>query len=257
MTISFLLAMPTRPLPETELANERPVKRRRVEVPCPDGFISDSRLQKLTVPKFSSAFDEDRSKGKIADFQTASKHSEARTPVKVKSVTEGTSRRPPSSSWNPHKFILLETPLQKKNVAQLRPAPPPPQMTSVPLKQVSLPAFAVQSGPKVPLKAHNPLPPPAPALPTPRKMADAKDLRTISTTAIGRLTALSSENGGEDLAAILLRDQHLDIPAVENRHADDASRGLQMSPEKKGKKNTPKYIRFLSPLPFALISRPS
>ena len=254
-TSSLPLPMPP---PEIELAHGRPVKRRRVEVPCPDGFISDSRLQKFTVPKFSSAFDGDctqdpGSKGKNTDFQTASKHLGS-IPVNVKPVSEGTSRRPSKKLQlvpihDVHKSIMIETPLQKKNMAQLRPAPPP-QMTShsstVPLKQVSLPSFAVQSGPKVPLKAHKPLPPPT--LSTSRKMADDKDMRTISTTLIGRLTALSSENGGEDLAAILLRDQHPDIPAAETCHADDASRGLQMSPEKKGKGNALKYIRFFYPL---------
>ncbi|KAF8154029.1 hypothetical protein B0H34DRAFT_75033 [Crassisporium funariophilum] len=83
-----------------------------------------------------------------------------------------------------------------------------------------------------------------PPIPEPHNVrSDRKDLRTILTTSVARATDLSTENGPAELASIFLHDQQPDMSLLSSYHDNHDKRGLELSPEKKGKWKTPKLIR--------------
>ncbi|PPQ69353.1 hypothetical protein CVT25_004745 [Psilocybe cyanescens] len=133
-----------------------------------------------------------------------------------------------------------------KSTSRLRPAlAPPPVVSSIPsipnLKQIIPPAFPAPKPPSRPLQPVQP-----PVIPVPRNITSAKkELRALSTTGLGLLNDLSSENAAEGLACILLRDQHPEIAALQSGENSIELRGLQMSPEKKGKMNKSKNTKFV------------
>jgi hypothetical protein len=128
----------------------------------------------------------------------------------------------------------------------LRLVPPPvvasTSATTTPLKQIVAPSFP-NPNPKTPSKHLQPIQPPVipPAPPKPF-ITGPTDLRSISRAGFGLLNDLSSGNA-EELAGILLRDQRPEIYAHEGHPDDSVHRGLDLSPEKKGKGNNPKYLR--------------
>lgn len=125
---------------------------------------------------------------------------------------------------------------------------PPPVVSSTshaattPLKQIVAPSFP-NPNPKTPSKHLQPIQPPAiPPAPLKSSITGPADLRSISRAGFGLLNDLSSGNA-EELAGILLRDQRPEIYAHESHPNDSVHRGLDLSPEKKGKGNNPKYLR--------------
>lgn len=141
----------------------------------------------------------------------------------------------PADGQRPHKRRRVEMPTVPDgfNFAMpkvTRPIPKPQGLhlpPKTPLKQIIPPSFPLPNN-TVNTKL---LYPPSIQLKTPL------NLKTISTTSLG---ILNSSNGGEDLAAFLLphRDQSSTVSPT--------SRGVDISPEKKGKGNNPKFIRYIS-----------
>jgi hypothetical protein len=253
----------------------RPAKRRRVETVIPEGFLESANappkpVHKPSVPQFASAFGDvdttPQSKSKPKEkapmksvakkplsYRLQDPTSNSRDAVKASSSRRVVEANPPSVLKPPkivsvqsiHKELTFSTPSKPR--PQLRPAPPPPPLAGpsvpkAPLRQIAAPVFPA---PKPPSKALQPLQPPAnPAVTASRHnnhLHGGKDLRTLSTTGLGILTDLSSEHGAEDLASILLRDQNKGLYA---QAGDDATRrGLELSPDKRGKDGAGKFVR--------------
>jgi hypothetical protein len=147
-----------------------------------------------------------------------------------------------------HKETRIEDSLAKSKSSWLVPPPLPPVVASssraatTPLKQIVAPSFP-NPNLKTPSKHLQPIQPPVipPAPPKP-STTGATELRSISGAGFGLLNDLSTGNA-EELAGILLRDQRPEIYAQE-RHPDNSiHRGLDLSPEKKGKRNNPKFLQ--------------
>jgi len=85
-------------------------------------------------------------------------------------------------------------------------------------------------------------PPVIPPVPPKTSTTGATDLRSISGAGFGLLNDLSTGNA-EELAGILLRDQRPEIYAHEGNLDHSVHRGLDLSPENKGKGNNPKFLR--------------
>jgi len=243
----------------------RPIKRRRLNISSPDGFITDRSSKptpKTTAPRFLNAFvnpteevstnTRPKDKGKEMDILTYSKD---RFLPFTRTDDSGPSK-PRSSTVKEGQLVAMKD-IQKalmlegsKSGAALKPAPPPPRppsaapfkplSTGTPMKQPAPPLLPTTA--KTPQKALKPLQPPT--LATPRKASD-KDMRKISTTILGRLNDLSSENGTDELASILLRDQHPEMATGDSNVDLHAYRGLDLSPEKKSKGNSGKFIRYV------------
>ncbi|KIM37940.1 hypothetical protein M413DRAFT_253182 [Hebeloma cylindrosporum] len=157
-------------------------------------------------------------------------------------VKQNKELRPPPppplvvSSSSRNESRVEETPAKPKS-HRLVPPPLPPVASSsrtaatTPLKQIVAPSFP-NSNLKAPLKRLQPIQPPAPPKPS---TSGTTDLRSISGAGFGLL----NEGNAEELAGILLRDQRPEIYAPDN----PAHRGLDFSPEKKGKGNAPKFLR--------------
>lgn len=280
--VNFLFALrsaaqaadPTSPEPSSTMdaftgkVDSRPAKRRRVEMTGPEGFLESAGAppkpaHKPTVPPFKSAFGDveiavkPKYKAKevapVKHFmkkplsrrmpQDASTSRDAIEASTSRRVDAETASKPPKivSVHDIHKEFAIDA--LSKSKPQLHPAPPPPVLVDTsapkaPLRQIAAPVFQA----KPPSKALQPIQPPAnPILPTSRHHLQAgKDLRTLSTTGLGMLTDLS-ENSAEDLASILLRDQNKELYA---HTRDDATRrGLELSPEKKGRDGVGKFVR--------------
>jgi hypothetical protein len=178
--------------------------------------------------------------------------------------------------------LLFESPAAAiKQKKELRPAPPPPLMASTsqqgssrketsveksyakpkslrlvpppvvastsgatiaPLKQIVAPSFP-NPNLKTPSKRLQPIQPPViPSAPPKPSITGSTDLQSISRAGFGLLNDLSSGNA-EELAGILLRDQRPESYAREGHADDSVHRGLDLSPEKKGKGNNPKFLR--------------
>lgn len=259
----------------TRDTDARPAKRRRVETVIPEGFLESTNappkpVHKPSVPQFASAFGDvgtaPQSKPKPKEtapmkpmakkplsYRPQDATSNSRYAVRGSSSRRGVEANPPSALKPPkivsvqdlHKELTFNTPSKPK--PQLRPAPPPPPLAGpsapkAPLRQIAAPVFPPA---KPPSKALQPLQPPAnPVATTSRNnhhLPPGKDLRTLSTTGLGILTDLSSEHGAEDLASILLRDQNKGLYA---QAGDDATRrGLELSPDKRGKDSAGRFVR--------------
>ena len=226
---SFTLTMDSNPL-ET-----RPLKRRRMEMAPPDGFTPATTARKPVykpvVPQFSSAF-----KPSSSDKKSTDKVKE-RWPVP--SIVEGADKLKERRSIH----LKIDAP-----ILQLRPPPKPPVpsyhtpiTTSVPLKPAvpPLPLLANKHSSKD-LKSLQPPPVPLPSNP----VIDGKNLRTISKTRVALATDLSTDSGVAELASIFLRDQHPDITLQHSQDNRDG-RGLGLSPEKKGKGKSSKFVRYV------------
>ncbi|PPR00914.1 hypothetical protein CVT26_015524 [Gymnopilus dilepis] len=155
--------------------------------------------------------------------------------------------------------ITLADPKNRKGALKMRPARPPPVIASSSsstsagrssvLKQVAPPVLKPPS--KTNTKPLHPVQQPViPANATSRKGKEKeKDLRSLSTTGFALGLLQSTQNGNaEELAGILLRDQHPEI-MLSSREGEEetgesaAKRGLEMSPEKKGRGASAKYVR--------------
>ena len=260
----------------------RPLKRRRVEMAPPDGFTATPTpkpVYKPVVPQFSSAFNEDYA-SVASTFKPSSSDKEStdnlgrRRPVpsnpfiiqgsdKLKESNQVlhalasskpgtrlcTSKERPSTFLPTLHGSLI--PSQLKTDApnlQLRPPPKPPIMpsyhtpitTSVLLKPAvpPLPLLANKHSSKD-LKSLQPPPVPLPSNP----VTEGKNFRTISKTRVALATDLSTDTGVAELASIFLHDQHPDI-TLPNSHPDKHDgRGLGLSPERKGKGKSSKFVR--------------
>ncbi|KAF8961592.1 hypothetical protein BDZ97DRAFT_1828044 [Flammula alnicola] len=239
-------------------AESRPIKRRRMEMPTPDGFTSNTPpkpVYKASVPRFSSAFnDNDNTPAKrpreVPETPVAMKDSSRRVEANVSLIHKPRETREKLlvSVQEMHKDFSRETSTKQKVTLQLRPPPRPPlppvvasASNSTPLRQIVKPKF---SSAKPTSKGLQPLQPPPNLMPTTRSnLATGKDMRTISTTGLGLLNDLSHDKRTEELASILLRDQHPEIHAHESAADSIMRRGLELSPEKKGKGNSAKFIR--------------
>jgi len=136
-----------------------------------------------------------------------------------------------------------ENPTKLKSIGlPLLALPSNSRVTATPLKQIVAPSFP-NSNLKTPSKALQPIQQPniAPA-PSKNTVPGAKDLRSISRAGFGLLNDLSSGNA-EELVGILLKDQHPEIQANEGHSNHTLHHGLELSPEKKGKGNKPKFLR--------------
>ncbi|KAF8797718.1 hypothetical protein BYT27DRAFT_7011749, partial [Phlegmacium glaucopus] len=112
--------------------------------------------------------------------------------------------------------------------------------TSVPLKQAVPPPLLLAN--KHSSKDFKSLQPP-PVPPPPNPAIDGKNLRTISKTRVALATDLSTDHGVAELASIFLHDQHPDITLPSSYPDNHDKRGLELSPEKKGKSRNSKFVR--------------
>ena len=125
---------------------------------------------------------------------------------------------------------------------QLRPAPPPPPPpliqvfpSTTSLKQVLPPTFPVE--PRKHQKIHRQLQPPS--FHAPRK-AEEKILRTITTTTVlDKLDIIPSEG----LTAAPLHELYQEFSVDESDPEPQIFRGLEVSPEKRGKGKNSKHKR--------------
>ncbi|KAF9472830.1 hypothetical protein BDN70DRAFT_434468 [Pholiota conissans] len=241
-------------------ADGRPNKRRRVDnMTAPEGFQESGNpkpVHKPSVPQFQSAFgnidtapqpkskSKDTTRTKPAAKKPLSHTGLQDTSISRDAMKASTSRRvdtPPLAVQKPLKItsaqdlrkeFVLNIPQKPKPQLRHAPRPPPLMETNVPkplLHQIVAPSFPA---PKPSSKVLQPLHPPTHVISTSRNnLQPSKDLRTIS----------SAEYGAEDLASILLRDQSKGLYA----HAGDdiTRRGLELSPERKNKDGTGKFIR--------------
>ncbi|KJA15156.1 hypothetical protein HYPSUDRAFT_208139 [Hypholoma sublateritium FD-334 SS-4] len=251
----------------------RPVKRRRVEMATPDGFLETPNLppkavHKPVVPKFSSAFGdaaynvpqrkEHYPSNALVKKPLSSRFQEVFDPATLKENIGGHANAADSSNRKPRKVVsvkdvrdefLREASVKPNPLPQLRLplcAPPLPLVTTTSTSKVALKRIIAPELPiKPPSKVLLPIQPPANIVAhTSRNNAPlGKDLRTISTTGLGRFTDLSSENGADELASILLRDQHPELHTDAKVADTYTQRGLELSPEKKGKGNAPKFVK--------------
>ena len=253
----------------------RPVKRRRVEMDSPEGFLETPNLppkvvHKPVVPSFSSAFGDE-----VLNVPQRKEPPPNNTLVKkpknyrLQKVLDAASLKEniggdvnvaDISNRKPRKVISVkdvrnefsrEALAKSVLLPQLRltrPAPPLPPVANastskVPLKQIVAPELP----PKPPSKVLLPIQPPTNIIGNlSRNSAPPRtDMRTISTTGLGRFIDLSSENGADELASILLRDQHPELH-TDAWGADSCTQhGLELSPEKKGKGNAFKFIKYV------------
>ncbi|KDR74105.1 hypothetical protein GALMADRAFT_141840 [Galerina marginata CBS 339.88] len=289
----------------------RSAKRRRIDMPLPDGFfITPVPAKPVTVPHFISSFNDDGDKsmdkdkdvhdnavggdknGRVGSRTGTTRHggrrleqqvgrvagpalAVSRLSVSDSSLVLGPISAAASSLGHPgvdgqantHKDrtkvvsaldvamnISIPDPKKRKAGPQLRPAPPPPIITSSSsasstkstahsnLKQIVPPAFLTKPSSKTNPKPFQPLQHPVPICTTSKK----RNMQAMSTTSLGLglFDDLSStQNGPEELAGILLRDQHPEISiSTREPNEDIAQRGLEMSPDKKGKGKS-KFVR--------------
>jgi len=149
-----------------------------------------------------------------------------------------------------HESLISGQPKTDAPILQLRPPPEPPIMasyhtpitTGTPLKAAVPPPPLLAS--KHSCKDLKPLQPPPVPLP-PNPAIDGKIFRTISKTRVALATDLSTDNGVAELASILLHDQHSDITLPISHPDNHEGRGLELSPEKKGKSKIFKFIRYV------------
>ncbi|KAJ3502973.1 hypothetical protein NLJ89_g8641 [Agrocybe chaxingu] len=244
----------------------RPTKRRRIQMPSDaDGFTNalPKPAYRAPVRPFTSAFDNgntapvvEKPRSKGASSKPLSKpviQKRIMAPVPSSGVDESPSKPKTCegsslrSAQELHKSLFLDKPIHAKPPSECRrplsaPRLPlnPPSRDETPepaaLKQIVPPSFLTTKTPSKPLK-----PLQQPAVPTPHKPASTKELRTISKTGLGQLN-LASQSATEELASILLLDQHPELCLPEPSHEAIAQRGLEMSPEKKGK-STSKLAR--------------
>ena len=239
---------------EGRLPDTRPVKRPRIMVAA-DGFSKPPSKPKTPAlkqkpPTFTSAFTTS------IDHPTPSKATALHTPLRT--------LKPLTRAFATTQLVNDDAP------RQLRPAPPPvlhiPNDTpTVTLKHRPPPLLNLQAStsnillkslpPPMPIETTPILKPPSKVLkplipPNPPELQHTsaevtnKEMRTISTTHIARATDLSTDRGVTELASIFLHDQHPDIllpnePGASIHHM----RGLDISPEKKGKGKL-KFIRY-------------
>ena len=141
-----------------------------------------------------------------------------------------------SSAFNKHQNPSKDSPSQHASILQLRPPPKPPVTLLKPA--VPPPPLLVNKPSSKDLKSLQPPPVPLPS----NSAIDIKNLRTISKTRVALATDLSTDTGVAELASIFLHDQHPDI----NSHPDNHHRrGLELSPEKKGKGKHSKFVRYV------------
>lgn len=251
----------------------RPVKRRRVEMDTPEGFLETPNLppkavHKPTVPSFSSAFGDDvhnvpqrkepPPNNALVKKPASYRFQEVFDPATLKENVGGGVNAADTSSRKPRKIVSVkdvrdefsrEALAKPISLPQLRPARYPPLLppaanastSKVPLKRIIAPELPL----KPPSKVLLPIQPPANIVTNASRnsVPPGKDMRMISTTGFGRFIDLSSENGADELASILLRDQHPQLHA-DARDADNyTQRGLELSPEKKGKGNASKFVK--------------
>lgn len=134
-------------------------------------------------------------------------------------------------------------------ILQLRPPPKPP---------IIIPSYHIPATTNALLKPPIPPPPllankhsskdlkslqPPPLPPPPNPAIDGKNLRTISKTRVALATDLSTDNGVAELASIFLHDQRPDITLLNSHPDNHDGRGLELSPEKKGKGKFSKFVR--------------
>ncbi len=224
-----------------------PPKRRRVAMPSmADGFNTlVGYAPKHPFPMFSSAFGDGENikpKRKIPDLKVTSGPSSSVTRnISMGKAAGGMQPSTTVSVQDIHKSILAES-TKDKATKQLRPAlpPPPPSLLQVlpsttSLKQVLPPMFPVE--PKKHQKIHRQLQPPS--FHTPPK-ADEKILRTITTTSVlDKLNIIPSEG----LAAAPLHERYQGFSVDDSHPEPRIFRGLEVSPEKRGKGKNPKHKR--------------
>ncbi|KAF9529034.1 hypothetical protein CPB83DRAFT_853101 [Crepidotus variabilis] len=248
--------MTTRPLTDGE---SRPEKRQCLAVRAADGFQVENvtprrgRAPTKVISEFSGnintpAHPESRGSSKklkaVGRLKPPSVHSSSRAGAENKPPAVEDSenhKRPPGRIHSGLSF--LQTTRKEKPVGRVLAAPNPPQLQKrpqTPLVAVVPPRPLLASASKV-QKAVKPVQPPT--FETPKKSTEPQDLLTISTTKLGRLNHLSSENGGEELAAMLLRESVPVIHKPSDGTDNSQIRGLEMSPEKKFKGDTQKLVR--------------
>jgi hypothetical protein len=224
-----------------------PPKRRRVAMPSDaDGFTDPHTLvgyaPKRPFPMFSSAFgDGENNKKKIPDLRVISGPSSlVSRNMSMGKAAGGMQSREHVSVQDIHKTILAETSTKDKATKQLRPAPPPPPPpliqvlpSTTSLKQVLPPAFPVE--PRKYQKIHRQLQPPS--FHAPRKAED-KILRTITTTTVlDKLNIIPSKG----LTAAPLHERYQEFSVDESDPEPRIFRGLEVSPEKRGKGKNSKH----------------
>lgn len=256
----------------------RPLKRRRIEMAPPDGFAltrASKPIYKTVVPQFSSGFNKDfdpasskestdnlkeRRLSTVEGLDTLKERSSFQvlhalvpsrpTESDVRHYTSRTLKDRPSAFLPSLHGSLVSSQLKIDTpILQLRPPPKPPislyptlNTASAPLKPAvpPLPLLANKYSAKD-LKSLQPPPVPLPSNPA----IGAKNLRTISKTRVALATDLSTNSGVLELASIFLHDQHPDITLPESHPDIHDGRGLGLSPEKKGKSKSFKFVRYV------------
>jgi len=252
--------------------SHRPAKRRRVEMPLPDGFSVTKHskpVSKTSAGHFVSAFDEDlrASNGKPNGIGPVKKSAAARE-YELQRTHAGDGPRKINNALPLAKINDIVVPVDKfmkfKTDARLRPVPIPPSVMPT-----STSIMRTTSILKVSHKIPNGKPPSKKmailGLPValnlnsgPDKPKKESNTRPISSLTLGMLNDGSSENVAEEVTLALLRDKHSDVFASLNSSLE-IGHGLDLSPRKKHKSNKPKlarcvYSQIQSFQPLTLIS---
>lgn len=219
-----------------------------------DGFSKPPSKPKTPAlkqkpPTFTSAFTSS------IDHPTPSKATALRTPLRTLKPLAPTFAAPQSVNDDARRQLrpapppVLHIPHDTPTVT-LKHRPPPllnlqASTSNILLKSLP-PPMPIETTPirKPPSKVLKPLIPPIlPELQHTPASATNKEMRTISTTHIARATDISTDSGVSELASIFLHDQHPDILLLNEPGASvHHMRGLDLSPEKKGKGRA-KFIR--------------
>jgi len=166
-------------------------------------------------------------------LETAKQHKELgpppRPPLIAPTSHQGASRKEPRIEEKPKSFRVVAPPPHPVVASSSRAVTTPLQ----PIVPPSFPNPNLKSSSKHLQAIQQPVIPPAPP------KTSVTDLRAISGAGFGLLNDLSTE----ELAGILLRDQRPEIYAHEGTLDHSVHRGLDLSPEKKGKGNNSKFLR--------------
>ncbi|OBZ74416.1 hypothetical protein A0H81_05375 [Grifola frondosa] len=236
---------------EHNTEEDRQTPKRRRLMPAADGFDAKRSSNKVTGPKFVSAFAQPSSSHAkspskalrrpmhVPKFEVAQIASTSE-PVKHQAQTLRVLK-PPIIAFPRAEPSALQSPTKK--VSSLISHPP---ILAAP-RDISLhsvtriPKF--QPAPSTPPRVHKTLPlhdlaPPPPLTDT--SSPDTRELKTISTTRVALVTDPCSEGGPAELLSIFLQQHGHGFTDPIDR---ELQRGLGQSPEKASKSKRPKYVR--------------
>lgn len=235
-----------------------PHKRQRIHTDVPEGFLTSKTTNsrpKPSVPSFSSAFGEQeqptvkrktplKSMKKLPSYHLGTfDRSASKENVDIRVNASDSSRpklRKVMSVRDVHSAMTLEGSVPKlRPVSRVPPPLPVASWSKLPMKRIATPTFPVA---KPPSKVLLPIQPPSNLVIPGRKLPPKEDMCTITTTSLGRMMDMSSENGVDELTSLLLRDQHPELYEVAEG-TDYRMRGLELSPDRKGKGKASKFLR--------------